>query len=81
VPWSNHLTLFDGSDPNGTEEERAGAVLLAQQATVVERFGGSGVLTEDLVTVPLLVKGDILKRTRDVLLSDPVERPVASVLE
>jgi hypothetical protein len=63
VPWTNYLALFDGRDPNGTEEERPGAVLLAQQATVVESFGGSGVLTEDLVTVPLLVKNNVLKGT------------------
>jgi hypothetical protein len=78
---ANHDAILDGNHTDGTEEERTGAVLLAEKATVVECLGGSGVLTEDLVAVPFLVKDNVLKRTGDILLLDPVERPVASVLQ
>jgi hypothetical protein len=69
------------ADPNSTKEERPCAVLLAQQSAVVECFGGSGVLTEDLITVPLLVKDNVVEGTCDVLLTNPVERPVTGTLE
>jgi hypothetical protein len=81
MPGTNDLALLDGNDPDSTKEEGPCAVLLAQQATVVECFGSSGVLTKDLVTAPLLVKDNVLKGTGDVLLTNPVKRPVASTLE
>ena len=77
----DNLALLNGVNADGTKEVRAGAGLFDKTAAVLKSLAGGGVLTEDAVATVGFEQTDVLKRSVDTVLRNPVKGPVTGLLE
>ena len=78
VAGANNL---DRNNPDSAKEVGPGAGFFDKATSVVEGFGGGCVLAANLVTSVGLEKHDVLKRSFNAILGNPVKRPITGLLE